>query len=499
MKIPSARDTLTSCLKFCFRYLPHLFSKPPARMHEEWDDLAVGDLDRMNLQAHRDGAKSTFWAIGYPLWRTSLFQWLCNHGQPEQEENGIILGVDADSAIDRLRQVKREIETNKLLIADYGPFTPGEDWTEEKFTLACAKDVKNATLTATGLISLEPGGRYTYAVLDDTTHPKHVYERVQRDKQERQLTEVLEPSMREGGPIIAIHTTYHNNDLPNRLTKDTGWFSKKWPLVIDKDAKTVQWPAHWSWERVEKAMKKPLVFARQMQLKEAADEDRLIPAPTRYDPRVIEYRDGAWRVKGEVCHVVMAGDPALTATDLNKGSRTAIVVALVTPRLEKYVVYAVGGRWGVDKSVKQAEDAWRMWNAHVMWLEEVLAFKIMGNLLRAKGVPCIGVPAEGEKISRISGTLNPDMTNGKLLFPEALPAEVGGTASLVGGPEMADCIAELEEFVGDTVDFADALAILVAQVQKSPVYAAAARTNKLIRNVRGAAQGRGWLRSSYED
>jgi hypothetical protein len=468
-------------------------------MHREWDDLAVSEHERLNLQVHRDGAKSTFWAITYPLWRINLWRWLRKQGRPEVDEHIGILGVNKDEAEARLRQVKRELEGNTRLAQDFGPAVPGEEWTESDITLAEAEDVKSPTLYARSLYSAEPGMRSTAIIVDDSTHPAHVHAKMQRDKQELQLDEVVIPNLLEGAPLILTHTTYHSDDLPNRKARDSSYIAKKWPLVQDFDRKLVSWPERFPWPRVETLMRKPLIFARQYQLRDEPPEGRLLPIPKTWPREALEMRDGQWRIFGQPIRTAVGVDPATKARETQEGSRTAIVTIGYLPNWDGFVLEVRCGRWDPDKTWQEIIEVWKTWHPLQVFIEEVAFSAVFAKMLaKQTPVPAQGVPAKGDKQERITGALNPYFHSGKIKL-----LEKGDPATL--NPRWKDdqteeAHREIAEFPGDTMDICDAMAICHSNAITSRAYATRP-SNKLIRNVRGVLGGGsgGWITTGYGD
>lgn len=448
-------------------------------MHTEWDAIAMNpNATRENLQAHRESAKTTFWAITLPLYRIAMWAWLKKQGEPEIDEHGAIYCWDSQDAKARIRQVRREIETNPLLRQDFD-IRPSKGkqrvWGDSQLVVDGARDVKNPTLYASGVGGATPGTRLTFAVLDDTTHPIHVQSRIQREKQLQLVEEVIEPSMLDGAPIYAIHTTFHNADLPNTLAKrpDT-WHSKKWPLIIDEDQKRVQWPEAFSWERVLGLKKKPLVMARQYQLREVLMEERLLPMPEDWDIRRMEMRAGAWFIDGKPVVIVIAVDPAMTESELNKGSRTAILVGAITKEKEVFVPYARFGRWGPDRVVEEISKAHTMWRSSRTWIEKQGFGAAYQKMLNKRNIPALPSEAVGDKHRRIVGGLNPPMSAHQVHVL---------SASDQADNQVGELWVELIDFPGDTVDGADALEHMVRNVTNDPIFAVAEPKKTLISHV----------------
>lgn len=438
-------------------------------MHEDWDALSLSDLDRLNIQAHRDSAKSTFWAIAYPLRRLCCWLFLKTKGEAEYDESGGIFGPSDDDAKMRLRQIREELERNLLIKRDFNP-RRGSKWADDEFVLAGARDVKNPSLRASGLLSIPPGPRLSFAVVDDSVDPLHVESRIQRDKLQGALDSTLEPMMREDGTIVLVHTTYHNDDLPNRVAKDKSgrWYSRKWPLVIDMDRKIVQWAEHWPWERVRKAMMKPLIFSRQYQLQESRKEDRLLPEPEYFPSAAMEMTNGVWHVRGEIIKVAAGIDPAMTESDLKIGARSAIVVGGLHKNKDWSILQTRAGRWGWDTLLANIVDVQKVWKCAVQFIEEAAFGKIYKSIVtKTTSIPLkassimVEYMSGGkkkkttrEKISRITSTLNPPMSNHKIKLRDE------------GNEELA---REIQDFPGDTVDCADALEHLIRNGDTDPV------------------------------
>lgn len=476
---PTLEDALGSVLAFGIRYLPHLYRLKPAPMHSEWDAIAMNpEITRSNKQAHRESAKTTFWAITVPLYRIAIWSWMRREGNPDIDEHIAIFCWDMADAKARVRQIRREIETNVRLREDFG-IKPSRNkqrvWGDAQFIVDGARDVKNPTVYASGVGGTTPGTRLTCAILDDTTHPLHVQSRIQREKQLHLVEEVVEPSMLEGAPIYAIHTTFHNADLPNTLAKrpDT-WHSQKWPLIIDEEQKRVQWPEAFPWERVVDLKQKPLVFARQYQLREVLMEERLLPMPEDWDIRRLEMKAGAFFIDGERVRTVIGVDPAMTESELNRGSRTAIVVGLVKPTKHVFIPWIRVGRWGPDRVMEEIAKAHIQWKAERTWIEKQAFGAAYQKMLNKRGIPALPSDAVGDKMRRIVGTLNPYMSTHMVYIL---------SASDQADNQVAEGWVELQDFPGDTIDIADAMEHLIRNVNSDPVFAATPPKKTLISHV----------------
>ncbi len=112
-------------------------------------------------------------------------------------------------------------------------------------------------------------------------------------------------------------------------------------------------------------------------------------------------------------------------------------------------------------------------------------------LVKNTGVPARDSEAKGDKVARISGTLNPPMANGKIRFPD----DVDGSTR---HDQMAEMVREVIEFPGETMDFLDAFEHLYRNVSTDRAYAIGA--GDVISRARHAIRGGGsnWIKTRWD-
>ena len=490
----SVGQALASQCAFMERYLKRLVPLPFSAMHHRWDDIineCEEDGPYRVIRAHRESAKTTFWEIGYVLYRLCLWLWIRNQGQPSQDERIIMLGATDEAARASARQVRFELENNKLIQQDFKPI-PGKPWTDDSFSLAGAGDVKNPTVRAKSLIGIKPGARATCVVAGDVVRPANVFSKLQRDKDQTAWDEVVKPMLMTNGVAIINGTTFHSDDLLGRLMKDSQYRVETFPLVIDDESKRVSWPERFSWAKVLELKKKPIVYSRQYQLVEMATEDRLIPMPQIFDGRRVQYQNGVWLVDGERCRVIGGMDCAYTEREVNRGSRTVIITGLFKQsKQELYVVDVRAVHYGPDKVMLLLDEVWRTWGHEAIWIEEVGLQKVFRVMMtKTSAIPLLGSKAEGDKLQRITGTLAGPMANNKLfvinegIIPNSTPEELA---------------REISEFPGEQLDCPDALEHLVRNLYSSPRFASGPRADSVVRNVRMQARKQNWIHTGIGD
>lgn len=116
--------TISKYAAFAVTYLPHWMRVPCARDHHRmFDVLSDRDKKRVYFEASRGKAKTTWCSSGFGLFN------VC-----ESDDEAIQIGSRSSgktgTATKIMRAVKRELETNKLLIHDYG-LRRGSEWGQE--------------------------------------------------------------------------------------------------------------------------------------------------------------------------------------------------------------------------------------------------------------------------------------------------------------------------------------------------------------------------------
>ncbi|MBL8881075.1 MAG: hypothetical protein JNG88_18320, partial [Phycisphaerales bacterium] len=101
----------TSLLAWAREFLPHFFTEEPASFHAEFATALENDEKRLIARvAPRGHAKSTLASLAFPLW--CLFE--------QRRRNIVIISHESSLAVQFVRDIREEIESNDLLRAAYG-------------------------------------------------------------------------------------------------------------------------------------------------------------------------------------------------------------------------------------------------------------------------------------------------------------------------------------------------------------------------------------------
>ncbi len=239
LKLSALRRKLGQLSFRCFAntYLSGYFKHPPSEMHEEMFDLLEKATLRRNarlaIAAPRCHAKSTLISQAYVLWC------IC-YGL----ENYIVLISDtAEQAIDHLSAVKKELESNPLLLEDFRDVAeaPGVKPGPERWR-------KNDIISKNGIKVLALGAgqkirgrkhrqhRPSLIVLDDVENQKEVISQEQREyKMEWFKKSVMKAGVISMTNVVVAGTVLHYDSLLANLldcTKMPGWTSRKYKAVI---------------------------------------------------------------------------------------------------------------------------------------------------------------------------------------------------------------------------------------------------------------------------
>lgn len=253
----------------------------PATVHMEWYDIFLrmlrGELQFVGIQAPKSHAKSTIFSKIVPLWLT------CVRNPNVRIING---AVNSDLAERFMRANRRELETNALLIEDFGPFKPdpAEKWTQTELIVRRDSTSQSPTWRAVGSQKPVQGGRSDWVIGDDLADLENSMTQRGRDKLqdwfEGDLMGTLEPT----GRGLVIGTAKHNDDLLMRIERkskepDSEWFFKRYDAIADEETKRTLWPARWDWDALQtkKNAIGSLTFNRDYRNVATNDETSLFP------------------------------------------------------------------------------------------------------------------------------------------------------------------------------------------------------------------------------
>jgi len=198
----------------------HRHPTPTPRFHREivrlWHDAT---LPRVLVQAFRGAAKST-------LAEEAIIIQALTRGF----HNGIILGETYERAVERLRAIKHELETNPLIFELFGEQV-GPVWSEQKIVLT-----NGAIIQAFGRGQSLRGSKHLdwrpdRAFADDIENEDSVATPEAIEKTKNWLMATVEPALEPGALMRVNGTPLHPRCVICQLAADAAWVTRVYPVL----------------------------------------------------------------------------------------------------------------------------------------------------------------------------------------------------------------------------------------------------------------------------
>lgn len=247
--IADAKKIQRSTLEWGQHYLPHYYVNKPSFMHEWISKTIDKRLDKRGQKiafvGPRGGAKSTTGTL------TCVLKRAC-----EKKETYILICSDTTrQAVEHLRSIKDELETNDQLAEDY-PDAVGEGpiWQTSYIQMR-----NGVTIRAAGTLSRIRGFRKKQArpsliILDDPENDEHITSTTMRDRTWSWFERTLMHMGDSKTNYIAMGTAIHRDCLILKLLRTPGWVTYRENERTQPFKAIRQWPRRmdlWEqWERI---------------------------------------------------------------------------------------------------------------------------------------------------------------------------------------------------------------------------------------------------------
>lgn len=375
----------------------HAFIVPPVSQYE-----GILDIEP------RDHGKTTRNTQALPLWLALNFP----------GSFIIICAASKDSATDMMDGVKKILEEDEDVIADYGEQRiRGRKWSARKIQLA-----NGSAIAAVGAGQSLRGikdkfQRPTHIICDDLLKDEDVESDIMRKKLYKWFKRVV-LNLGQGALTIVANTIMHPKDLPSLLLEEIesgqleDWIGLRFGAITPQGDSL--WPDRWPLPALEKKRRQlgGMWFTEWMNLPISDEERAFTEAWFQYFVlRELLLVD---------CDVVMAVDPA---TGKRKGDYSAIaVVAKHRATGIYYVLFCMGWHESDLAFARRICNVYRIWRPRVVVFEDVAFQAIYKREVmreasrRGLRLPMIGFKG-GNKEQRIR-SLSSLVENGLLLFLE---------------------------------------------------------------------------------
>ncbi len=426
-------------------YFSHYIKYKTAQFHRELFELTEDtSAKKLVIEAFRGSGKTTIMGTSYAIWSILGIQ---------QRKFVLIIAKTESQAKQYLANIKLELENNRLLRLDLGPFEePNDEWRAVSIVLP-KYGARIMVASVDGSIrGIKHGAhRPDLIICDDLEDLNLIKTQESRDKLFDWLTSDIMPLGDIDTRLIVIGTKLHNDSVIMRLKKAIlegrmDGITKAYPFL--KEDGTAMWsekyPTQADIDTLRKSVPSPQAWQREYMLQIIADDDQVIR------PEWIRYYDS---LPTEVNRFTATGvDPAISEKD--NADYTAMVSGKIYGRKKALKIYVlpnpVNERMDFPKTIEKIKSLSKhLGNAHV-WIENVGYQKSIIDHLKSENFPAKEYRTQGsDKRARLS-LVSHHIQSGTVLFPRYGAEKL--IEQLVGfGTEKHD-------------DLSDAFCILVSSV-----------------------------------
>lgn len=430
-------------------YFGDYIKYPTAQFQKEMIALSEDDQEKMSvIVAFRGSAKSTIFSLSYPIWAILGKQ---------QKKFVMIFSQTQVQAKQILKNIKDELERNKLLQQDLGPFEePDDDWNSSSIVIP----KYNARITVASADQSIRGIRHgshrpDLFILDDVEDLQSAKTRESRAKTMRWFTGEVLPAGDVKTKTVVIGNLVHEDCLVMQLKNQIlngeleGTF-KAYPILDPKGKPT--WPEKFtSMEMIEQEKKKvmnPQAWEREFMLRIIPDEGQVVHKEwIQYYDELPPKEHQAYR------YTYSAVDLAISEKE--SADCTAVVSARIYGRNKKLRIYVLPNplnkRMPFPDQIKTLRDHKQLvltGSNDKLFVESVAYQEALPQMLATHGIKAESVKPKSDKRSRLAMTTS-YIQEGRIKFPRKGCEEL--IQQLIGfGKEKHD-------------DLADAFSMLILQ------------------------------------
>lgn len=214
------------------------------------ENISDDTIKRLLIIGHRDSAKSTFGSVAYVLYAALE--------KPEIYPFIIPVADTATQAGLNIANIKTELDSNQLLISDYGKIEVGkisdpvpeptleseEEWQARNMLLSNGVRIMARSRGQKFRGLRHRASRPRLIIVDDPEDAEWVKEKENRNKTDRWMRGEVMGALDKDGRIIAIGNWLHEDALMARLKRLSSFVCLEFPLIKEIDGEEyVTWPA----------------------------------------------------------------------------------------------------------------------------------------------------------------------------------------------------------------------------------------------------------------
>ena len=400
-------------------YFSHYIEYPTADFQFTWCQLlSHWKIKFLEIIGARSSAKTTYSMLGFPIWAV-----VTGHAHFP------VLISDTFSQVKlHIYNLKAELEENKLLIRDFGPFVANKEWTATNIVLS----KYDARIVAKSTGQKVRGIRYKQwrpdvMIIDDIENQEMVRTKEQRDKTFRWLIGDVIPAGTKDTKYVLIGNLLHSDAIMNRIKKEIKEGIRdgkvvEYPLMDDEG--NILWEGKYpNMEAVEEEKRKVGVnspigmraWQREYLLKLVPEEGQVIK------DEWIRYYD---KLPDEELFVAQGTGNDLAISKKTTADYTAMVSGKLfsvndSPKI--YIMpYPVNERLSGFETTERAKVVSALLGNGIFtqfWVEDVAYQAMQIEAMIKAGLPVEGVKVSVDKRARLM-TIASYVQNGTVFFPK---------------------------------------------------------------------------------
>jgi predicted phage terminase large subunit-like protein len=312
----------------------------------------------------RGHLKTHVGTIGYSLWRIVK----------DPNVRILVAEASAKNASHVVRNIGSIIQSNQTLRWLFPEIVPERlqdvKWTETEIEVRRTRNFPESTIEAVGVGTTVTGRHYDIIIEDDLVAPEDGFvtnELVQKAIEWHKLATALFVNPAKGEQIV-IGTRWLYDDFIAYLFQNEKWFLPALYKGVYENGKPI-WPERFTPEVIDRILEQqgPRIFSCQY-MNDPVHEDA-----RSFDPAWFRFYT-EWPPK-KPYRCVTAIDPAISQK--KHGDYSAIVTVAQDIDLNRYVVDARRGRWGIDELIDQVFDVYRLYKPVRIGLETLVFQKAL--------------------------------------------------------------------------------------------------------------------------
>ncbi len=399
-------------------YFAHYVNYKTAPFHREIFYLVEQKKnENLFVIAFRGSGKSTILTTAYPIWAILGDQ---------QKKFVLILCQTRNQAKQHMMNLKRELESNKLLKDDLGPF---QEESDEWGSASIVFSKLNVRITAASTEQSIRGLRHNQyrpdlIIGDDVEDIASTKTKESRQKTYQWLTGEVIPAGDKDTRLIIVGNLLHEDSLLMHLKQDVvegkiGGLFKAYPLLDEKGS--IAWPGKYATQDdIEKEKKRAgneIAWQREYLLRIVSDTGRVV------HPEWIHYYDPAKDLPSDEYFSETYVGVDLAISEKDSADRTAMVGMKIYQIEDKCIAYVMpfpfNENIGFPDQVKQIQSLIvnKKYRYPKIFVEKVAYQESLIQHCSSLGIEVEGVPPHGEKRERIALT-TAAIKEGLILFPK---------------------------------------------------------------------------------